>query len=72
MTKYSDKAGNGSLCFLSNTDKSNDAQVDLQADGKFTVPAWSVSILADCKTEVFNSAKVRLHIYVVHTILQLH
>lgn len=58
VTKYSDKSGSGSICFLSNTDKSKDAQVDLQAAGKFNVPAWSVSILTDCKTEVFNSAKV--------------
>ncbi|KAJ1407393.1 Glycoside hydrolase, family 35 [Sesbania bispinosa] len=35
-----------------------DAEVDLQQDGKYYVPAWSVSILQDCKKEVFNTAKV--------------
>ncbi|KAJ1407397.1 Glycoside hydrolase, family 35 [Sesbania bispinosa] len=34
-----------------------DAEVDLQQDGKYYVPAWSVSILQDCKKEVFNTAK---------------
>ncbi|KAF9613027.1 hypothetical protein IFM89_005461 [Coptis chinensis] len=58
LTKYSDKAGNDSICFLSNPNGSNDANVDLQGDGKFFVPAWSVSILTDCKTEVYNTAKI--------------
>ncbi|KAJ1407394.1 Glycoside hydrolase, family 35 [Sesbania bispinosa] len=30
----------------------------LQQDGKYYVPAWSVSILQDCKKEVFNTAKI--------------
>ncbi|KAJ1392023.1 Glycoside hydrolase, family 35 [Sesbania bispinosa] len=35
-----------------------DVEVDLQQDGKYYVPAWSVSILQDCKKEIFNTAKV--------------
>lgn len=46
------------FCYLSNTDESQDANVDLQNDGKYWVPAWSVSILDGCNKEVFNTAKV--------------
>ena len=52
-------ANNGSrFCFLSNSDNSKDANVDLQQDGKYFVPAWSVSILENCNKEVYNTAKV--------------
>ncbi|KAL2326182.1 hypothetical protein Fmac_025240 [Flemingia macrophylla] len=36
----------------------NDANVDLQQDGKYIVPSWSVTILNGCNKEVFNTAKV--------------
>ncbi|XP_077234649.1 beta-galactosidase 15-like [Tasmannia lanceolata] len=44
-------------CFLSNTNNWNDANVTFQGNEYF-VPAWSVSILPDCKQEVYNTAKV--------------
>jgi len=36
-----------------------DANVDLQKDGKYLVPAWSVSILDGCNKEIYNTAKVK-------------
>jgi hypothetical protein len=33
--------------------------VDLQQDGKYFVPAWSVSILQDCNKETYNTGKVK-------------
>ena len=36
-----------------------DANVDLQKDGKYFVPAWSVSILDGCNKEIYNTAKVK-------------
>ncbi|XP_022139472.1 beta-galactosidase 7-like [Momordica charantia] len=58
LTKFSNQATGERFCFLSNTDKSNDATIDLKADGKYVVPAWSVSILDGCNKEVYNTAKV--------------
>ncbi|XP_048334543.2 beta-galactosidase 15 isoform X1 [Ziziphus jujuba] len=46
-----------SSCFLSNTNQTTDATIKFQGN-QYTVPAWSVSLLPDCKTEVYNSAKV--------------
>ncbi|KAF5748404.1 hypothetical protein HS088_TW04G00357 [Tripterygium wilfordii] len=57
LTTYTNSSG-AKFCFLSNTDKSNDANIDLGQDGKFTVPAWSVSILKDCNKEIYSTAKV--------------
>ncbi|KAG6588101.1 Beta-galactosidase 7, partial [Cucurbita argyrosperma subsp. sororia] len=55
ITKYTTKEG--SACFFSNANVTNDATVSY--NGKdFKVPAWSVSILPDCQTEVYNTAKV--------------
>ncbi|KAK9102398.1 hypothetical protein Sjap_019652 [Stephania japonica] len=46
-------------CFISNANTTADATVELQ--GKtFTVPAWSVSILPDCKNDVYNTAKINV------------
>ncbi|XP_057431346.1 beta-galactosidase 15-like [Lotus japonicus] len=66
LTTYANNATRERFCFLSNSDDSKDAQVDLQNDGKYNVPAWSVSILQDCNKEVFNTAKVnaQTNIYV--------
>ncbi|KAJ1385186.1 Galactose-binding-like domain superfamily [Sesbania bispinosa] len=58
LTTYTNNATGEKFCFLSNSHNSQDAEVDLQQDGKYYVPAWSVSILQDCKKEVFNTAKV--------------
>ncbi|ONK79791.1 uncharacterized protein A4U43_C01F10110 [Asparagus officinalis] len=56
VTKFS---GNNvtSACFLSNEGNSTDATFDYEGKSYF-LPAWSVSILADCKEEIYNTAKV--------------
>ncbi|KAL9272366.1 Beta-galactosidase 7-like protein, partial [Drosera capensis] len=48
---------NKSSCFIGNANESEDFTVTVLGNN-FTVPAWSVSILPDCKTEVYNTAKV--------------
>ncbi|KAK3034526.1 hypothetical protein RJ639_032515 [Escallonia herrerae] len=47
----------GSSCFFSNANTTTDATLSFQGS-EYIVPAWSVSILPDCKTEVYNTAKV--------------
>ncbi|KAF2287083.1 hypothetical protein GH714_038061 [Hevea brasiliensis] len=59
LTTYTNNATGERFCFLSNT-KTEDATVDLQQDGNYSVPAWSVSILQGCNKEIFNSAKVNV------------
>lgn len=44
-------------CFLSNSNETTDATIDFEGK-KYFLPAWSVSILPDCKEEVYNTAKV--------------
>uniref|UniRef100_A0A7N0VC10 beta-galactosidase n=1 Tax=Kalanchoe fedtschenkoi TaxID=63787 RepID=A0A7N0VC10_KALFE len=46
-----------SSCFISNRNETSDATVAYQGN-QYHVPAWSVSILPDCKTEEYNSAKI--------------
>ncbi|KAF8401121.1 hypothetical protein HHK36_014425 [Tetracentron sinense] len=58
LSTYINEATGEKVCFLSNQNTTNDANIDLQKDGKYFVPAWSVSILGDCNKEVYNSAKV--------------
>ncbi|XP_074317084.1 beta-galactosidase 15-like isoform X2 [Silene latifolia] len=55
VTKYS--YNNSSSCFISNDNTTNDATI-LLGGQKYTIPAWSVSILQDCQKEVYNTAKV--------------
>ncbi|KAL4011804.1 hypothetical protein IC575_028867 [Cucumis melo] len=59
LTKFSNPSTGERFCFLSNTNGSNDATIDLQTDGKYFVPAWSVTILDGCNKEVYNTAKVK-------------
>ncbi|CAI0468985.1 unnamed protein product [Linum tenue] len=47
----------GCAAFLANTDDKNDVTVSFR-NASYHLPAWSVSILPDCKTEVYNSAEV--------------
>lgn len=49
----------GSICaaFLANVGTQSDANVTFNGNSYF-VPAWSVSILPDCKSVVLNTAKV--------------
>ncbi|KAJ1407400.1 Glycoside hydrolase, family 35 [Sesbania bispinosa] len=58
LNTYTKNSTGEKFCFVSNSHNSLDVEVDLQQDGKYYVPAWSVSILQDCKKEAFNTAKV--------------
>ncbi|GFY98543.1 beta-galactosidase 15 [Actinidia rufa] len=44
-------------CFFGNINTTSDATIHFQGT-EYNVPAWSVSILPDCKNEVYNTAKV--------------
>ena len=44
--------------FLSNNDVNSPARVMFRGF-PYDLPPWSVSILPDCKTEYYNTAKVR-------------
>ncbi|XP_028758971.1 beta-galactosidase 7-like [Neltuma alba] len=58
LTTYT-SANGGKFCYLSNTDQSQDAHVDLKnGNGQYFVPAWSVSILENCSKEMYNTAKI--------------
>ncbi|EHA8587341.1 beta-galactosidase 3 [Cocos nucifera] len=54
---YSDPSG-GCVAFIANIDEENDRLINFQ-NRSYNVPAWSVSILPDCKNVAFNTAKVR-------------
>ncbi|XP_047309038.1 beta-galactosidase 8-like isoform X2 [Impatiens glandulifera] len=51
------KASNDCAAFLANYGSNSDATVSFNGKSYF-LPAWSVSILPDCRTVVFNTAKV--------------
>ncbi|KAL5755424.1 hypothetical protein ACOSP7_023644 [Xanthoceras sorbifolium] len=53
---YTDSSG-ACAAFLANTDDKNDKTVEFR-NMSYHLPAWSVSILPDCKNVVFNTAKV--------------
>lgn len=53
---YTDSSG-GCAAFISNVDEKEDKIIVFQ-NVSYHVPAWSVSILPDCKNVVFNTAKV--------------
>ncbi|KAK1288979.1 Beta-galactosidase 7 [Acorus calamus] len=44
-------------CFLCNTNSQNDSSLSFNGNTYF-LPAWSVSVLPDCKTEAHNTAKI--------------
>ncbi|XP_062147988.1 beta-galactosidase-like isoform X3 [Alnus glutinosa] len=46
--------------FLTNYDQQYSVKVRF-GNGQYDLPPWSISILPDCKTEAFNTAKVRLN-----------
>ncbi|WCJ44187.1 Beta-galactosidase [Euphorbia peplus] len=48
-----------SLCaaFLANYDTKYSVKVDF-GNGQYDLPPWSISILPDCKTAVFNTARL--------------
>uniref|UniRef100_A0A5B7A024 Beta-galactosidase n=1 Tax=Davidia involucrata TaxID=16924 RepID=A0A5B7A024_DAVIN len=68
LTTYANNATGEKVCFLSNIDGSKDANIDLQQDGKYFVPAWSVSILDGCNKEIYNTAKVNTQTSVMEKI----
>lgn len=51
------KHSNDCVAFLANYDSGSNANVTFNGNTYF-LPAWSVSILADCKNVIFNTAKV--------------
>uniref|UniRef100_M8AKA7 Beta-galactosidase n=1 Tax=Aegilops tauschii TaxID=37682 RepID=M8AKA7_AEGTA len=57
MTKYT--LDNSSACFISNKFDDKEVNVTLDTGATHVVPAWSVSILPDCKTVAYNSAKIK-------------
>jgi len=58
---YADASG-GCVAFLANIDDKNDKTVEFQ-NVSYKLPAWSVSILPDCKNVVYNTAKVMSSYY---------
>ncbi|KAM0946343.1 putative beta-galactosidase [Dioscorea sansibarensis] len=63
---YTDSSGN-CVAFLANIDEVNDKLVDFQ-NRSYHLPAWSVSILPDCKNEAFNTAKIRSQTSIVEMV----
>ncbi|XP_043708583.1 beta-galactosidase-like [Telopea speciosissima] len=63
LTTFTDNSTGKSFCFLSNIDSKQDVNVDLGNNGKYFLPAWSVSLLADCNKEIYNTAKVITQTY---------
>ena len=51
------KTEEGSSCFFGNGNENSDATISFQGES-YVVPAWSVTILPDCKNEAYNTAKV--------------
>ncbi|XP_010049746.2 beta-galactosidase [Eucalyptus grandis] len=51
------KAGSGCAAFLANYDTKYSVRVNF-GNGKYDLPPWSISILPDCKTAVYNTARV--------------
>ncbi|XP_050220184.1 beta-galactosidase 15-like [Mercurialis annua] len=47
-----------SSCFFSNGNETSDATIDFEGTN-YDIPAWSVSILPDCKNVGYNTAKVK-------------
>uniref|UniRef100_M4CFZ6 Beta-galactosidase n=1 Tax=Brassica campestris TaxID=3711 RepID=M4CFZ6_BRACM len=51
------KTEEGSSCFFGNGNENSDATISFQGES-YVVPAWSVTILPDCKNEAYNTAKI--------------
>ena len=52
------KTSGACAAFLANYDTKSSAKVTF-GNGQYDLPPWSISILPDCKTEVFNTARVK-------------
>ncbi|KAK7311282.1 hypothetical protein RJT34_09315 [Clitoria ternatea] len=46
-----------SICFIGNAHQSRDATITFR-NNEYTIPAWSISILPNCSSEAYNTAKV--------------
>ncbi|KAM5586287.1 hypothetical protein ABKV19_005276, partial [Rosa sericea] len=66
VTEYSYR-GNRS-CFISNANTTSNVIVNFE-NNKYSVPAWSVTILPDCYTEVYNTAKVNVQRSIMQKVL---
>lgn len=55
------KSASGCAAFLANYDTTYSVRVTF-GNMPYDLPPWSISILPDCRTERFNSAKVRKRI----------
>ncbi|KAF8111934.1 hypothetical protein N665_0070s0004 [Sinapis alba] len=53
----SEKSEQGSSCFFGNGNETSDATISFQRES-YVVPAWSVTILPDCKNKAYNTAKI--------------
>jgi hypothetical protein len=63
------KAGSVCAAFLANIDGQSDKTVTF--NGKmYKLPAWSVSILPDCKNVVLNTAQVYTATHNLHLLLE--
>lgn len=62
------KTSNDCAAFLANYDSNSDASVTFNGKSYF-LPAWSVSILPDCKNVIFNTAKVQQNSFFFKMIL---
>ncbi|CAN6934511.1 unnamed protein product [Brassica oleracea] len=51
------KTEEGSSCFFGNGNENSDATISFQGES-YVVPAWSVTILLDCKNEAYNTANI--------------
>lgn len=60
VTKFT--LGGSSACFVNNQFDDRDINVTV-GGATHLVPAWSVSILPDCKAVAFNSAKACTHLH---------
>ncbi|XP_043710768.1 beta-galactosidase-like [Telopea speciosissima] len=63
FSTFMDNSTGKSFCFLSNNDTKQDLNIELGKNGKYFLPAWSVSLLADCNKEIYNTAKVTTQTY---------
>ncbi|KAF8111932.1 hypothetical protein N665_0070s0002 [Sinapis alba] len=45
------------ICFFGNGNETSDATISFQGES-YVVPAWSVTILPDCRNEAYNTAKI--------------
>ncbi|KAF3518153.1 hypothetical protein DY000_02061752 [Brassica cretica] len=51
------KTEEGSSCFFGNGNENSDATISFRGES-YVVPAWSITILPDCKNEAYNTAKI--------------